>query len=250
MSRLDDELVRVSEAACLLVASDFDGVLAPIVARPDLVVPDPDALESLRRLARSPGTHAALVSGRALSDLVVRAGDVTGLHLIGSHGAELDRPDPSLQSPEVLEQVRRLTMELARIASGSDGLAVERKPFGAVLHYREASAADAERALGEIRSGLALDPDVHVREGKKVVELSVVDADKGRGLEMLRRRLSADTVVYLGDDLTDEDAFAVLGPRDLSIKVGPEETVAAQRIAHPDQAWQVLRRLAELRASR
>lgn len=250
MNSLEAELGRVAAAPCLLVASDFDGVLAPIVPRPELATPDPEALAALRSLSGVARTHAALVSGRALTDLVARAGDVTGLRLIGSHGAEVDRPDPALQSKELRDHVDQLAAELTRIAEGVDGLSVERKPFGAVLHYRLAEPRVAEQAVAEARSGIARQPGIHVREGKMVLEVSVVDADKGRGLDQLRHRVRADTVVYLGDDRTDEDAFAVLGSRDLSIKVGPEATVAMHRVAGPVDAWRILRRLAQLRAAR
>ena len=95
-------------------------------------------------------------------------------------------------------------------------------------------------------------PDVHCLRGKEVVEIAVVPLGKGAGLLRLRDRLAAagpavEAILYAGDDVTDEDAFRVLGPQDVTVKVGAGETVARHRVADPHEMAGVLTRLADLR---
>ena len=96
-----------------------------------------------------------------------------------------------------------------------------------------------------------LGPGVHLRPGSKVVELSVLGANKGEALASLRQGASADAAVFIGDDVTDEDAFAVLlGPADLAVKVGPGPTRAPHRVADTGEVAEVLAVLAGLRGRR
>ena len=97
VSRLPNEVVaalaEVSETQRLLVATDFDGCLAPIVDDPAMARPIPESMEALRSLAVTPGTIVAVVSGRALADLEHLLGPVERMHLVGSHGAETSAED-------------------------------------------------------------------------------------------------------------------------------------------------------------
>jgi hypothetical protein len=85
--------------------------------------------------------------------------------------------------------------------------------------------------------------EVRVKQGKQVLELAVVDTSKGDAIDALRHRVGAGAVVYFGDDVTDEDAFARLQGPDVSVKVGPGASAASHRIADP---LEVARRLARL----
>ena len=84
-----------------------------------------------------------------------------------------------------------------------------------------------------MREGPARLPGVHAREGKQVIELAVVDADKGYALDAMRHQVGATAAVFVGDDITDEDAFSRLTGPDLGIKVGMGPTFAAQRVDGP-----------------
>ena len=88
-----------------------------------------------------------------------------------------------------------------------------------------------------------------MKTGKKVCELAVIAADKGTAVEHLRHQLGADPVLFIGDDVTDEDAFAVLGVGDVGIKVGPGETLAEHRLNDTDAVAALLSSLLELRRS-
>jgi len=244
-----ERLARLAAAPSLLVASDFDGTIAPIVSDPRDARPIPAALDALTRLAALPRTHVAVISGRARADLVDLSGAPLNVLLVGSHGAEFGAAEtPGLSDSErtLLERVER---DVAVIAAGGAGLIVEHKPAGVALHYRNADADTAQRAVAALLEGPARLDGVHPRHGKKVVELSVVGTTKADALERVRRRQQPDAVVFLGDDLTDEDAFAHLRESDVGVKVGPGDSRAPYRLASPHEVGQLLTQLAQLRAS-
>ena len=106
-----------------------------------------------------------------------------------------------------------------------------------------AAATKAAHEVGERHTG------VHVMPGKEVVELTVLEADKGSALLKLARESSSDATLYVGDDVTDERAFAALDPLsgDLTIKVGDGKTVAALRIPNPESVVELLHLFVERR---
>ena len=250
MTGLEQSLRRVVSAPVLLVASDFDGTLSPIVSDPSMAAPLEEATAALAALADLPATHVAVVSGRALADLGARAGMPSHVHLIGGHGAELAGwPDEGL-TPGQAARRQSILAALDAFAARASGFVVEPKPRSVAFHYRNAEPAAADLAVREVRELAAGLGDVIVREGKMVVELAVTEGDKGAAIRRLARSIGADSIIYVGDDVTDEDAFAVLGGNDLGIKVGPGPTRAGQRVDDPAAVADLLRCILELRASR
>ena len=244
---LDDRLQELARVPVLLVASDYDGTLAEIAPEPSRAFPRREALVALKSLAEQPHTRVAVISGRALADLAQRLGSPSQVMLVGSHGSEFD-PGFAQALPRDLAALRaRVLAEVYEIALRRDGALVEEKPAGVALHYRNVARGDVASLLAETADGPARRAGVHVRRGKEVVELSVVPTDKGAALETLRKRTGASATVFVGDDVTDEDAFAILHGPDLGIKIGPGETRAAARIDSPVEAARVLARLSELR---
>ena len=240
-------LRRFAGAASPLVICDYDGTLAPIVDEPDQAFPLDESVGALRALASLDGTHVAVVSGRSLRDLVALCPFPPGIHLVGSHGSEFDGDfENDLESTE-LELLERITGELRRLAAGGDGLIVETKPASVAFHYRQAAPELAEQALAAVRAGPATEAGVRVKEGKKVIELVVIDADKGTAVERLRRQLGGNVVLFVGDDVTDEDVFAVLHDDDIGIKVGDGPTLARYRVDAPADTARLLMLLCELR---
>jgi trehalose 6-phosphate phosphatase len=120
---------------------------------------------------------------------------------------------------------------------------LEGKPAGIVVHVRGADPAVGERVLDAVRSGPARLPGVTATEGKAVLEMAVVQVSKGSAIDTLRERLGADAVLFVGDDVTDETAFARLRPGDVGIKVGDGETAARYRVGTPDDVTLVLEQL-------
>ena len=249
MSDLEEELRSVAATPVLLIATDYDGTLAPIVDDPAAARPRREALVAIRALCELPNTEVAIISGRSLSDLAMLTGAPDDVHLVGSHGSEFDPGFADRLAPEASALLSELQRSLASIAARGHGLALEAKPASIAFHYRNAAAELAERAVADVLAGPATLAGVQTRRGKMVIELSVVPTHKGRALDTLRQRFGASAVVFLGDDATDEDAFAATGPHDLAIKVGEGETIAPWRVSGPDEVARLLARLAGARGA-
>ena len=258
-AQLDERLQEFTAVPRLLIATDFDGVLAPIVADRDAVQPDQEALAALRELSDLPGVAVALVSGRALADLDSHTAMPSSVVLVGSHGAEVGALPPWMQSevldksalsmtPQKEEQLAAIASTLRRIARAHPGTEVETKPTAAVLHTRNAKGRGGINATDSALEYATTLPDVTVTPGKEVVEFAVVHTSKGVAIDALSRASAADAWLYLGDDVTDESVFAQLGGADVGVKVGGGDTAADLRIADTAAARDVLRRLLELRA--
>ncbi|WP_281965394.1 trehalose-phosphatase [Serinicoccus marinus] len=223
----------------VLVATDFDGVLAPLVLDPMDSRPVEGGMPALAALADLPGTTVALVSGRALEPLRELSGAQDPLVLIGSHGAEDSRQPGGLAlDDDQRALLERLDEELAALREAHPGLRVEEKPAGRVVHTRglpddEAQAAlDAAEELGSRHTALEVTP------GKGVVELAVAHVGKGVALVALAEEVRAEAVFYAGDDLTDEHGFEALAEdadadraaRRLTVRVGDGDTLARFRV--------------------
>lgn len=245
--RWNNLLAPLVRAPILLVASDFDGVLADIVPRPDDAMFDPAAKRALSRLGSLPRTYVGIVSGRALDDLRKRTTGVRNLFLVGSHGAEPAFGNRVVLTPEQVSALDRAVAACEHVARATPGTLVERKPFSVGLHYRGCDAAAEKSLLDSIGQALAGVEGLHRRDGMKVVEFAAVQTDKGHGLIGLAHRTGASATFFMGDDITDEDGFTALGPSDLTVKVGPGDTAAAERVADRRQAVALLELLAHLR---
>jgi len=229
-------VVRIAQARHLLVALDFDGTMSPLVPRAEDARPLPASAAALAALASLESTTTALVSGRALSSLRGVAAPPARTLLVGSHGAETwwgpHSPALTLTEPQA-HALRRAVEAVEAAAQLHPGLRVEHKPAGVVLHYRQAAPGPAATAVAQLHSALAEDPGVYLSVGKMVLEASVIKANKGESLTLLREFTEATAVFFAGDDVTDEHAFAVLEPGDLGLKVGDGPTAAAFRIESP-----------------
>lgn len=217
----------------LLVCSDFDGTLAPLAPTPDQARPLPEGVAALAALAALPRTTAALVSGRSLDDLAALSDAPPGVRLVGSHGWEFDTAGPGDLDPAAARRRDAVRREVAAAVDGVEGVLVEPKATGVAVHVRLADRADAARVLAAVREGAARRPGVHLTAGHEVLELSVVEADKGHAVDVLRAQAAADAVVFVGDDVTDERAFARLHGNDVAVKVGPGSTAAPYRVDSP-----------------
>jgi trehalose-phosphatase len=246
---LREDVRRLASRRPLLLAFDFDGALAPIVPRPEDARALPGSVEAITQLAQVDGVVTALVSGRSRADLAALSGARPSAHLllVGSHGAEVDDDGPAGLDDDARQRLSDVTAVLEGVASRHPGAHLERKPASVVLHTRliddRASAAEATAsALAGLR-GLA---GVHVTPGKEVVEAAVVKTGKGAALQRLRDAYAAEAVLYVGDDVTDEHAFAVLGPDDVGVKVGDGDTLAGHRVADPEAVRALLLTLVDL----
>ncbi|AOP54969.1 MAG: trehalose-phosphatase [Brevibacterium aurantiacum] len=277
------DLGQLTGADSALIALDFDGVLAPLQDNPELSRMLPESAQAIAGLSILPATRVALVSGRDVTTLRRLADPPVGVWLVGSHGAEVELgsssvPEVSMTSPEVsTEEQQMLTaidahiesFELdlsagsgSEVRSGSDiqtgsdmrtgsdtEVRVERKPFSRTVHTRGLDEEFASALHAHVIAVQAEYPGIRVIEGHDITELAVKTATKGDGLRSLIAAGSPSAVLYLGDDVTDEDAFAELEnlTTSLSIKVGPAPTRAPWRITDPDAVAELLTRLANER---
>lgn len=240
---LQRALTRAAATPRLLVTSDFDGTLAPIVNNPADARPLPEAAAALEALAVLPDTVAALISGRALSVLRELSGMSDAVQAVGSHGAEFDTGFAHEIDTALLAEI---TETLNSIAASRPGVTVETKPASVALHVRNASEADGAAALALAREA-AESWDAHITAGKAVLEFAVIVTDKGEAIDILRNRCAATAVVFLGDDVTDEKAFRRMRDGDVGIKVGSGDTLAGFRVDAPADVASVLRYLVDAR---
>jgi trehalose 6-phosphate phosphatase len=238
---LAEALAGLARRRPLLVASDYDGVLAPLVDDPSAAVPQPGVAEALARVAAHDGVVVALVSGRGVADLQAVSGLAGGYRWVGSHGAEFDGP----LTGELAARRDALAERLAPLVAAVPGARLEVKPASVAVHVRQVPDRLAAAALLQ-DADRAADPSLTKKPGKEVLELAVTDADKGSALRRLRAELGVVAAIYLGDDLTDEDAFRALPADDVTVKVGEGQTAARFRIADPAAVVALLHRLADL----
>jgi trehalose 6-phosphate phosphatase len=225
-----------------LLAFDFDGTLAPIVARPDDArIPTAVAARLSRLVARLP---VAIVTGRSVADVQRRLG-FTPQYIIGSHGAE-DEADPvgAAARARALEPLREL-LASRRAALTAAGVAVEDKGQSIALHYR--LARQREHALALIRELLSTaGASLHVFAGKMVVNATAAGApDKAHAVQALVARSGATCAVFAGDDVNDEPVFAMAPPTWLTIRIGRDDAASRAQffLDGPDEVALLLERM-------
>ncbi len=190
----------------------------------------------LRRLHACDGVHLAIISGRALADVQMHVG-VEGLYYVGNHGLELSGPGITLHNPHASKahgELEKAVAFLVEETASLEGVFIEDKGATAAVHWRLASEESQETLRDIAQIAVAKYPRLRIAEGKCVWEIRPKDGwNKGDALTHLtiRLRLAPEDVLYLGDDVTDEDAFRA-APKGLTFRVGEagEETAAQYRI--------------------
>jgi len=242
-------ILEAARGRRLALFLDYDGTLTPIVQRPEDAVLAEPTRAVLRKLAlRHP---VAIVSGRDLKDVRERVG-IEGLHYAGSHGFDIAGPRGAHAHEAALGAAPRLAAaadDLARDTRDLAGVQVERKRFAVAVHFRRARASDAPAVEAAVARALARHPGLRKTGGKMIFELRPdVDWDKGRAVLWLIEELQLQEAlpVYIGDDLTDEDAFRALAGRGLGVAVqdAPQPTAAAYTLRDPDEVRALLAGLA------
>ncbi|MFO8034543.1 MAG: trehalose-phosphatase, partial [Candidatus Bipolaricaulota bacterium] len=246
-----DEIEERMEGSQVIVFLDYDGTLSPIVPRPEDAVLSSEMRQTLIDLATQ--CTVAVVSGRGKSDVRERVG-IDDLYYAGSHGFEISGPGGvQLEHPEaqdllpVLDEAEQaLSEQLAPI----DGAQVERKKYSIAVHYRNVQGEDLQAVAQIVEQAVDRYDGLRKASGKKVYELRPkIEWDKGTALLWLLQTLGLkrpDVVpLYLGDDLTDEDAFQVLVHRGIGIVVGEgtRHTEAQYKLASTDEVRVFLRDL-------
>jgi trehalose-phosphatase len=245
--------VRAHGGRTPAVFLDYDGTLTPIVDRPDQAELSPDMRQALTRLARA--CPVTIVSGRGRDDVEALVG-IPGINYAGSHGFDVSAPgagDLHLEgTEELVPVVSAAADEIRRRTSRIPGVLVEDKTYAVAVHYRLVDSGlvpEVERVVDE-----ALDsrPELRKTGGKKVFELRpVMEWDKGRAVRWLLGALDLDRAdvwaIYIGDDITDEDAFRALEEDGTGILVAelPRPTAACYSLQDVVEVRELLNRIAE-----
>jgi trehalose 6-phosphate phosphatase len=236
-------LLEELAASNVLLAFDYDGTLAPIVADPKRA--ELRARTRQRLITLSELYPVIVISGRAQSDVRKRLTGVQIQAVVGNHGME---PWGAGAADRYVRQVKRWLARLEPLSELHRGVVIENKTYSLSLHYRKARQKRVARAA--IMEAAASLSGARVVGGKLVVNITPEGAPhKGIALERERDRLRCDTALYAGDDDTDEDVFALDQPgRLLSIRVGKKSVSSAPYcVDRQSDIDELLRVLIELR---
>ncbi len=217
---------------------DYDGCLSPIVKDPDKAVLTTEMRDTLKRLADV--CFVAVVSGRDRAN-VEKLVQLDNLYFAGSHGFDISGPGNMHTEPggakaalPALEEADKMLQERLQHIQG---VLVERKRYAIAVHYRNVPDEQVDEVLRVTNEVIAQHPELKKGPGKKIMELKPnLDWHKGKAVAWLLEEMDLDKPdilpLYIGDDLTDEDAFATLQGRGVGIMVGEhdEQTAASYRL--------------------
>jgi alpha,alpha-trehalase len=261
--KLDSAMTSIDEIVKKLgdhepaVFLDYDGTLSPIVDDPAQAVLSPQMRQAVEHLGKK--CTVAVVSGRDLGDVRERVG-IDTIAYAGSHGFDILGPegrDFTLEKgEEFLPALDRAETELRERVGRIEGAQIERKRYSLAVHYRQVSEKDVpsvEKQVDQVVEEIA-DHTHSLKKtcGKKVFDLQPdIDWHKGKAVNWLLEELGLDTPdvvpMYIGDDVTDEDAFEALAGRGITIAVQEVQapTAAEYRLSNPDEVRQFLDTLAD-----
>lgn len=223
----------------ILLLLDFDGTLSPIVNRASEAVLPPGTWGVLKELSTRDWCTIAVISGRTLANLIEKV-RIEGIIYGGSHGAQLKGPNIDFLAPLSAETYRALETikwDLRSQTASMKGVVIEDKAHSLSIHYREVAkggVSQLNRTVYRILRPFIDDGYVRINNGKKVFDIMPSSWNKGKAVEWLLSRVSLSVTsksvvpIYVGDDATDEDAFAAIGQNGLTIIVGNGRRSAAQ----------------------
>lgn len=224
----------------LFIFLDFDGTLAPIVPTPKRAVLPKAAQRLLTKMSESPNIKLAFISGRRLEDIKSKIKIKNAIYS-GNHGFQLEGPKIKFQpliSPQYQKIIERVKSDLGQKIAHIQGAFIEDKGIILSLHFRlvdKKKIAELKTIFHETVILHLVSNKIKIKEGKMVLEVwPPVEWDKGKiVLWLLARRLLASKggdilPIYIGDDVTDEDAFRVIKNKGLAIFVGTPKTSYAQ----------------------
>jgi trehalose-phosphatase len=224
-----------------LLAFDFDGTIAAICDDPSQVRMSRAATTLLAETSAMEGVMVAVVSGREVDDLAARV-DVSGAYLVGSHGLEIRAPGGIL-----VRDTAALDAELPAVLRDeilASGLRLESKKHGLALHWRGVPY-EAIAPVADLFREWARSADLHIVEGRCVVEAKVRGAGKEEALRWLMNALGATRVIYAGDVLTDFGALAFAASRGRGVFVASDERLPPPGVTVVDSFRELFRLVRE-----
>lgn len=239
---------------------DYDGTLTPIVETPAKAVIPKETKELLKKLSENHNCKLAIISARSLNDVKNIAG-IKDIIYVGNHGLEIEGPKIRFKSP-VSSGLKRILIHINNELSGKlskiRGVFIEDKGLALSIHYRLVDRRDislVKNIFTETTQPYILQNKIRISYGKKVYEIRPpVEWDKGKVvLWLLARQQFAKGIdkvfpVYIGDDVTDEDAFKAVQNKGLTVFVGkPKKSYAQYYLKNTSEVMQLLRQLMELK---
>ena len=234
---LEPELKRAKKIIFFL---DYDGTLTPIRKRPPLARINKDIKSLLKKLARKSWSEVFIISGRTLKDIKSLIG-LRSICYSGNHGIELEglslkytNPTAKILMPHIQKCFKTLKKKI-RIK----GVIFENKFYIIGIHYRLVASGDLarlKRIFKSVTDSLRKDKKIKITEGKKVLEVRPnIRWDKGSIAKWVLKRIKTKNIlpIYIGDDITDEDAFKALRKQGITILVSqrPRKTKAKYRLS-------------------
>jgi trehalose 6-phosphate phosphatase len=252
---------QIDGARRILLLSDFDGTLTPIVDRPELAAMPEETHRLLQKLTLQSNFTLGIISGRSLSDLKEKV-NLSRIIYAGNHGFEIEGPGLSFVNPiaEEIKPMLRIIRQILNMTVGTiKGVLVEDKGITLSVHYRQVRDEEVSevknKVEGVIRGPLSRGI-VKVTPGKKVYEVRPsVPWDKGKAIRLLMKRYgkggrqSGLLPIYLGDDFTDEDGFRVIEKygNGITVHIGENnaDSIAKYYLSSPQEVQQFLTNLLE-----
>lgn len=256
-----DEISPTLKNRYIMLFLDYDGTLTPIVERPELAKLPSHTRTILKELAGQKEIKIILISGRSLSNLkeLVR---IPNLIYIGNHGFEFEGPKIHYIHPNALDAIKQLSaleLQFKKAFEAFPEILIENKKLTLSIHYRNLEPEKIERAKSiflKLAEPHVRNSDLSIAEGKKVWELRPqTQWNKGTTVIWLVARVLFQDAehplpLYIGDDITDEDAFKVLKHKGITVKVtqsADEISQADYHLKSPDEVVQFLKYLIDLK---
>lgn len=224
----------------IMLFLDYDGTLAPIAVRPNKAITPQKTQGLLKKLSGTPGYKIVIISGRSLKDIKRRI-NIKDIIYVGNHGVEIEGPKIKFASriPSGYRVIiERIKSDLHKKLLSIKGVILEDKGFSLSIHFRLADKKQIPEVKTIIHESIItclIANKIKIKSGKMVMEINPpVKWDKGKAALWLLARQQAVLKgkgifsIYIGDDLTDEDAFKVLKNKGLTIFVGKPKASSAQ----------------------
>lgn len=232
LDHLADVEKRITAASHLALFLDFDGTLSPIVSSPQDAILEDGIRPILEELAARKDVGIAIISGRSITDVRDRVG-LSGVVYAGNHGLEAESDTISYRNPEAESMRRELKCTLLQLRlalSETDGLEIEDKGLTLAVHFRRVTEHLHDWVRSITLSTVGRSRSFTCREGKMVIDIKPrIEWHKGYAVQWILKEIMPPGAlpIYLGDDVTDEDAFAAIR-EGITIKVGGSVETGAQ----------------------
>lgn len=243
-----DTILKTIKGRQPLLILDYDGTLSPIVPDPDKAVLSEEMKQALIKLANV--TPVAVISGRDRKDVESKV-SLDQLIYAGSHGLDMAGPEglniPEKVGEDILQSLKTAADNLKKKLEYVKGCIVESKKYAIAVHFRNVADEEVQKVIDTVLEELGRHSNLKKGTGKKILELKpAIDWHKGRATNWLFEALSLtkeDAIpVFIGDDITDEDAFVSIHGEGIGILVGShgEQTAAIFSLKDTEEVQQFL----------